>query len=290
MINVYLFLIPAFIFVLAQSTEPKSVQSQVNEAAVVEGGTTIWQWTPIFIVWVAGIFMIASLVRFWQADVAFALGYNLDQAKEYQQAYPNLHQAVNLRGEEPIFKDELSLNDAVLAAALISQKPQNSTASAEQTLNVASSLAEEAINTSNDVVSSHPNNAVFWKTRVRLFYTLSQVDSRYLPRALDAIEKASLLAPNDARIWYNLGVLYGQNDNVKQGITAMEKTVVSKPDYRDAHYALGLFYRSAALDKAGKVVVDENLNKKAIEQMQYILQHISSKDADALKSLEDWAK
>ena len=287
MTNVYLFMIPAFILVLSNAIEIKKSAQSANSSMQIDA--SIWQWAPIFFILATSCFLLFTLFRFWQADIVYALGYNLDRAGEYQQAYPNLHKAVELRGDEPVFKDELSINDAIIATALVSQKPKDS-GTKEQTISVASSLAQEAINTSNEVVSQHPNNAVFWKTRVRLFYTLSQADSRYLSRALDAIDKASLLAPQDANIWYNLGVLYGQNNNLEKGISALEKTIILKPDYRDAHYALGLFYRTASLDKSGKVVTDENFNKKAIAQMQYILDHISPTDTDARKSLEDWAK
>ena len=289
MTNIYLFLIPAFVFTLTRQLELKTTQTQASKASRIESETSVWQWTPIFFLVVVGIIMLSSLIRYWQADTAYALGNNLDQAKEYQLAYQKLHEAVQLRGSEPVFKDELSINDAILAAALISQKTKDEK-TAEQTLNTASVLAQEAINTSNEIVSQHPNNTVFWKTRVRLFYTLSQVDSRYLSRAMDAIEKASLLAPNDANIWYNLGVLYGQNNNLEKGISTLEKTVAIKPNYRDAHYALGLFYHTAALDKSGKTVENQDLNSKAIAQMQYILNNISPGDVDAKKSLENWAK
>jgi len=284
--NIYLFMIPAFVLVLMQQ-ETKTTQPQVtNKAMKIETGTSVWQWTPIFFVVLIAYFLLTGLIRFWQADVAYALGYNLDQAQEYQQAYPNLQKAVQLRGSEPVFKDELSLNDAIIATELISQKTDDPNTK-QQAVNLASSLAQEAINTNNEIVSEYPNNVVFWKTRVRLFYVLSQVDSRYLPRALDAIEKASLLAPNDARILYNLGVLYGQNNNINQGISALEKTISVKPDYLDAYYGLGLFYHQKALDKNGNVV-DPGLQKKAVEQMQYILNNLSPKNPGALKSLADW--
>jgi len=281
--NVYLFMIPAFVFVLMGiiKTETSNKQQEIR-------GLSPTTMTAIFFILVTCFFLLISLFRFWQADIAFALGYNLDRAGEYQQAYPKLHEAVKLRGNESVFKDELSLNDAIVAASLVSQKSEDS-ATSEQTISAASSLAQEAINVSNEVISQHPDNAVFWKTRVRIFYTLSQVDSRYLPRALDAIEKASLLAPNDANIWYNLGVLYGQNNNLDKGIFALEKTVLLKPDYRDAHYGLGLFYHQKALDKNGNVI-DSVLQQKAIAQMQYILERISSKDSAAQQSIDDWAK
>lgn len=280
--NVYLFMIPAFVFTL-------NGMLSKNESGIKnhESGN-IYQWTGIFFIIIASLFMILNLFRFWQADIAFALGYNLDRAGEYQQAYPNLHKAVGLRESEPVFRDELSVNNAIIAAGLVSQKPSDSTTS-EQTISVASSLTQEAINISNGIVSQYPNNVVFWKTRVRLFHTLSQVDSRYLPRALDAIEKASLLAPNDANIRYNLGVLYGQNNNLAKGIEALEKTIELKPNYREAYYALGLFYHTQALDETGKIIANPALQEKAIAQMRYILEHLSSKDADALKSLADWS-
>jgi len=289
MINVYLFMIPAFVFVLTEQIKSNATPIQVNKAIRIETGASVWQLTPIFLILATGGFMLFSLIRFWQADVAFALGYNFDQAREYQQAYPNLHKAVQLRGSEPVFKDELSVNDAIIAAGLVSQKSQDEKTK-QQTLNIASSLAQEAININNEIISQHPNNTVFWKTRTRLFYTLSQVDSRYLPRALDSIEKASLLAPNDANILYNLGVLYGQNNNLEKAIPIMERVVSLKPDYRDVYYALGLFYRTASLDKSGKVVNDQNLNKKAISQMQYILDHLSPNDSGAKQSIKDWTK
>jgi O-antigen ligase len=282
-INIYLFMIPAFIFVLTGTVMEKGPEAKNPESS------NLYQWTGIFFVVLFSLFMIFSLIRFWQADVAYALGSNLDRAGEYQQAYPNLHKAVELRGGEPVFKDELSINDAIIAAGLVSQKAQDEKTQA-QTVTAANSLAQEAINTSNEIISQYSNNAVFWKTRVRLFYTLSQVDSRYLPRALDAIQKASLLAPNDVNIQYNLGVLYGQNNQMQKGVEALERAIALRPNYREAHYALGLFYHTLSLDKSGKVVEDKNLNQKAIDQMNYILKHISPKDAEALSSAQNWAK
>ncbi|KKR48072.1 MAG: hypothetical protein UT85_C0043G0004 [Candidatus Levybacteria bacterium GW2011_GWA2_40_16] len=163
--NVYLFMIPAFVFVLMGiiKTETSNKQQEIR-------GLSPTTMTAIFFILVTCFFLLISLFRFWQADIAFALGYNLDRAGEYQQAYPKLHEAVKLRGNESVFKDELSLNDAIVAASLVSQKSEDS-ATSEQTISAASSLAQEAINVSNEVISQHPDNAVFWKTRVRIFYT-----------------------------------------------------------------------------------------------------------------------
>jgi len=283
--NIYLFMIPAFVFVLGGILKPKESGIKNHESRAIE--MSLYQWIVILFVILASLFMIQNLFKFWLADINYALGYNLDRAGEYQQGYEHLHKAVELRRDEPVFKDELSINDAIIAAGLIAQKDQ-SQSNQEQTLAAASSLIQEAINTSNEIVSKSPNNVVFWKTRARLFHTLSQVDSRYSSRALDGIQKASLLAPNDANIWYNLGVLYGQNNNIAKGIEALEKTIKLKPDYRDARYALGLYYHMASMDEQGKVVVNQMLNQKALFQMQYILDHLNPQDSGALESIKSW--
>lgn len=295
--NIYLFLIPAFVFVLEnmisherefflfRDKENKSEISQSSQSRLNRGELSPFQWIGTIITVLIGFYLLFTLISYWNADKAYAYGYNLDRVGLYQDAYTYLHKAVLKRGDEPIFKDEMAINDAVLATQLLSQKDgQNATASAT----TASTLSKEAIATSDDLVSSYPNNFVFWKTRIRIFYTLAQIDPQFLPSALEAVDKAAELSPNDASIIYNLGVIEGQSGNIDKAIEALEKAVKFKPDYKDAHYALGLFYNQAAIDKNGNVIRREFLDK-AIGQMKYILTYISSSDTaarEALKTLE----
>ena len=283
--NIYLFMIPAFVFILggmispekvfvfpAHKSTPKNVLSSMYHVSSI-------QWIGIVILILTTLYLLLILLRFWNADKAYGLGYNLDRAGEYQQAYPYLQKALDLRDSEPVFKDELAINNAILAGALTST----------DTAALANKLGEDAIALSNLITSKHPNNVVFWKSRVRVFYSLSQVDSRYLTFALEAIKKASKLAPSDANISYNLGVLYGQNGDTRKGIETLEKTIKLKPDYRDAYYALGLFYHDAALDKEGKVV-NQEIEQKAVAQMKYILTHISPEDTAVKETLKTWGE
>jgi putative inorganic carbon (HCO3(-)) transporter len=225
--------------------------------------------------------LVYGLIRYWQADVAYALGANLDRVESYQQAYPQLMESVNIVGNEPVYKDELAINLATLATALYAQKDTTNGAA----------FAKQAIDLSNDVTTNHPNNVVYWKNRVRLFYTLAQGDPQnqqtYLPEALRAIVKATELAPTDAKITYNLGVLLGQNGNVDKAIEILNRTIQLRPSYRDAYFALGLFYHSKAVDNNNKVV-NADLQQKAVETYQYILQHIDPADKQAKESLKSW--
>ena len=286
-VNIYFYIIPAFVLVLENmiNHEKELLIFKDREGSSANSQLSPFQWMGATITVIIGFYLLFTLISYWNADKAYAYGYNLDRVGLYQDAYPYLHKAVLKRSNEPVFADEMAINDAVLATQLISQKDTKNASAAAQT---ASSLSKEALETSNDLVASYPNNFVFWKTRIRIFYTLAQIDAQFLPSALEAVRKAAQLSPNDASIVYNLGVIEGQSGNLDKAIEALERDVALKPDYKDAHYALGLFYNQKALDKNGNVVNRDFLNK-AIGQMKYILTYISSSDTgalDALKTLE----
>ncbi len=287
-VNIYLFLIPAFVFAiqnLINSDKVISIPKATQPAKTISQPST-FQWIGITLAITIGLYLIYNLFVFWNADKSYAYGSNLDRVGYYKEALPYLQKAVAGRPGEPIFRDELSVNNAILAAQILSQPDaKNSTGAATEAQN----LSQQALSISNQLISAYPNNYVFWKTRVRIFYTLSQIDPNMLIQALDAVKRAQLLAPNDASINFNLGVIEGQNGDIDGAIRDLERTTQMKSDYRDARYALGLFYFQKALDKDGKTVIDKNYLAKAKEQMEYILTYISSADTQtqqALQSLE----
>lgn len=276
--NLFLFLIPVFIFMLKNSLPEKSLTFGPGAS---DSNINLYQWTTIAVLtFIAGA-MIFSLYRYWQADVKYALGANLDRVGSYQEAYPLLLEATMIKPNESVYKDELAINVGVLATALAQG---NDTENAAQ-------FANNAMLLNNQVVERHPNNVVYWKNRVRLFYTLAQGNPEqqltYFTEALRAIEKAHELAPTDAKIMYNLGVLYGQTGNMQKGIAVLEQTIKLKPDYRDVYFALGLFYRQLAVNENDQVVNPE-MNQKAIEIYQFILKSFNPNDEEVKKSLAEW--
>ena len=143
--------------------------------------------------------------------------------------------------------------------------------------------------TSDEITSKYPNNVVFWKTRVRIFYTLAQADQRYYAPALVAIKKAAQLAPTDADISYNLGILYGQNGDSKNAVETLKNTIKLKQDYSNAYYALGIFYHQLAINNKG-VVVNEDYQQKAIDTMNFMLKNVAPGDSRAIDALKAWKK
>lgn len=276
MINLYLFLIPAFVFILEGVERQHTLVFSFGKRSE-NNSVTFPQWIFIFLVSLVTVYLLFTLYNFWQADKLFALGSNLDRVSEYQRANDTLKEAVAKRPDEPEFQDELAYNSSVLAFGYASNNQATE----------AATLAREAINYSNKTVVSNKNNMTYWKTRAKVFYTLSQIDKSFLQFALQAMKEASRLAPTDARISYNLGVLYGQTGDSQKAIETFKKTVQLKPDYRDAYYALGLFYHTEAVDKNGKVVKPE-IQEKAVVTMQYILENIATDDAKVKEALKSW--
>lgn len=277
--NIYLFLTPAFAILLLGKVSQNNAyvfgeKSQSNHISEVS-------WIAIALVWIVCTYLLIVLFRFWLADVSYAMGHNLDQANEFSPAYSFLHDAVSTRPSEPTFQDELAVNDAVLATALYQQKDATTGAR----------LRDEAISFSDSLTTAHPNVITYWKSRVKIFYTLSQIDPQYLSQALIAIEKAAQLAPTDAKVWYNLGLLYDQTGSLDKAIPTLEQTVKLKPDYRDAYYALALFYRQKALggSAANKQVVDQIAQQKAVAMMHFILDNFGQ-DPSLTETLKSWGE
>ncbi len=257
--NIFLFLTPAFVFYLEDTLHPESVWAYPTSGRVYKRVNEL-QWILLGGVALVTCYFLIVLVRFWLADTSYALGQNFDHVNEYQAAYSYLHDAVATRPSEPVFQDELSVNDAVLAAALIQQKDTQN----------GSRLAQEALQVSDVIVRDHPNVVTYWKTRVRVLYALSQVNPQLLAPALQAIQKAHDLAPTDAKVSYNLALLYAQNDNLAKAVDVLNQTVQLKPDYRDAWYALGLYEHQLAIDKNGQVT-DPAMEANAVKTMHFIM-------------------
>ncbi len=269
--NLYLFLIPAFIFLLNNKLQNQSPykKEQISITAL--------QWVALIITMIIATFILLNLYRYWYADTDYALGLNFDRASAYQQAFPHLQNAVNTIPDEPVYKDEFAINLATLSEAFYMQKDTKSGAE----------LANEAINLDNQVIKDHPNNVVFWKNRLRIFYSLANRDeknqTKYLKEALISLKKSQELAPTDAKISFNLGLLLGQTGNLQEATSELQKTIQLKPDYRDAYITLGQFYNnlayglntSTATPSTNQKIQDPQMRQKAIATYQYILDNIS---------------
>lgn len=266
-VAIYFYLIPAMSFVLS-STAPPNTKEHEYEHEV----TRIQSIVIVFLLF-SICYLLFTIAKHWYADTRFNRANLLARAGYYKEAYQPYHQAIDLNPGEPLYRDELAYTAAVLAVAAYEQK--------EATLS--SQLVNEALYQSKIALTTSPANINFWKTRTKIFYALSSIDDpafggagKYNEEALTSLLTAQKLAPTEAKIAYNLGLLYGRVGNSKMAIKTLEETVELKPNYGDARYALALFY-----NEAGK-------RQEAIAQLEYILTKISTDAAEVKEKLEEW--
>jgi thioredoxin-like negative regulator of GroEL len=208
----------------------------------------------------AGLGYVTFLLgKIWYADYRFAEGDKLAQAGYHQEATTPLTQSISLRPAEPLYHNSLALTAASLAK----------TAYLQEQADTAGQLAELAIDQSDRVIGANPYHLNYWKNRVRVFYTLTEIDEKYYQEVLTSLLQTAALAPTDAKIFYNLGLVYIQLQQTQEAIGTLEKAVQLKPNYADARFALALLY-----EQTGK-------NQAAANQLRYILEKINPDDGPA---------
>ncbi len=265
-VNLYFFLIPALFFDY-QGLLPEKYFFKKNKEFTNQTNT-MYRKFGVFAFAFLIIYLEFLLFRFWLADRAFALGYNLDKVGEYAKSYEQLITATKLRPGEDLFKDELSLNLATLSLYLGQQG--ESTQAAE--------VAQEAKNLSDQIVSRHPNNVIFYKTRTRVMYSLNSIDPNYMKYAVESINEARRLAPTDPKIIYNAALIYNQTGNTEKAISTLKETIRLKPNYQDAYHAIILFYTQ--LYTKEKTINPEKAESYKSQAENYIKQSLAVNPKD----------
>jgi putative inorganic carbon (hco3(-)) transporter len=279
-INIFFFLTPAYLLLIYTEIHPENKYLKSLPESKTTIPLTAFQITGLIFVVIIALYMLLKLLTYWNADKAYALGYNLNRVGDYQNAYTKLTEAVTLRPGESVFKDELALNLATIATALSLQE------GADQT--TASQAAQQAIALSNEVTTSHPNNIAFWKNRVKIFLLLTQSNIEgkevFQQLAIDALQKVLSLAPTDAKVMYNLGSLLKEKDPHK-AVEVLTQTIEQKPNYTDAYRELALTYKDLAEKSQGTSRSD--FVQKSKENFEKVLElnPDDKKSQDELKNL-----
>lgn len=258
--SLFLFMFPAFA-VTAYNLQPTTKDKGENKAST----KLDWWQSVLIITFVLGsMFFVLRLAQYWQADRYYSTGEKLSNSGKYDQAFYAVQAAIKSRSTEPIYHDQLALVSANLA--VIAGKQNNATLSAQ--------LANFAVSESDKAIKVSPDNLNFYKNRTKAFYKMAESDSQYLVQAFESLLHAAKLAPTDAKIKYNLALLYAAADQNETALKTLEETITLKPNYEDARLTLALFYEQA------------NQKDKAREQYQYILTNINPNNEQAKEKLK----
>ncbi|MCJ7740576.1 O-antigen ligase family protein, partial [Candidatus Microgenomates bacterium] len=264
-IQLFFFLIPAIVFVI-NNEAPNNLTLKQSASRRTNDSINNFQKVTVISLFFVICYMLFVLARLWYADTLFATGSQYTKAEEFTSSYESLKEAIFLNSDEPLYYDEFSYPAAQLAAAFYQDGKQAT---------LASQLLREATLSSDMAILISPANINFWKTRTRVFYTLSQIDEKYFVNAKEALEMALELSPTDPKIYYNLAIIDDRLGKTQEAFSLLEKGAALKPDFRDIYFALGVMYEKS------------NQKVKARENYNYILTKINPNDEEVKKKMEE---
>lgn len=269
-IGILFFLIPAFSFTLTETCKDRVFTLNLTGGRKhVKTGSL--QDALLIILFFSVLFALYSILKLWQADYYFARGKKYYKANYLINSLADLEKALKLNPREALYHNQLAQAAAKLAAVYHQTEATRSAQIVERLKN----LAVQEVKTTLDLNSVHLN---FYKSTAKTYLFLSIIDPSFKNKALEVLEKATQLAPTDAKIFYNLGVLYQQLDNLKKAQKAYELAVNLKPDYRRVRIELAKLYQQTGQ------------TQKAKAQLLFILEKINPNDKLAQKLLKDIEK
>ncbi len=239
-LQLFLFLFPAIIFALS----PRNPILDTRYSLRLPSWTL---WLPT----IAGLLIVLRIASFWYADTLYARGYRLIRGGLFGQAIPALNTATAINSREPVYHDELGSAYATLATAAFDGG--NATQAAQ--------LAALSIRENTKALSTSPRNVNFYKTKTKIYYTLSSLNPEFNANAIEALKQAIPLSPNDPKIYYNLAILVGREGKSDEAIEYLKKAKALKPNYRDAYYALWVFYTEIKKPAEAKAILEEYLTR-----------------------------
>ena len=237
--QVFLFMFPILII-------SSTLQNANAKEYTLRISSTLWM---SYITLAIGAILLYVIGNYWYADTLFASGYRYNRSGLYTKALPFLSSSTKASPYEPSYHDELAQTYAGLSAEAFENK--NATDAAR--------LSTLAIRESDKALRTSPRNVNFYKTRTKVLYTLSILNPSYNNDAVTSLRTALTLSPNDPKIYYNLAILLGRQDESLEAIPNLLVAKNLKKNYRDVYYALHVFYLEAKKNADAAAILNEYL-------------------------------
>lgn len=276
LLNLYLFILPAiFLMITGKKSKMISVPKKNDETNKLKDFNT-FQYLILTVISIVSIYWMWNIINLWNADKAYALGYNYNKIEEHVRANEPLEKAVKLRPSEDLYKNELSTNLASLALAFAQDNQMQN----------ASLFAQRAIELSDEVIKNNPNNVVYYKTRTRTLFTLAQMQPDILNEAYQTILVAQKLAPTDAKILYNKALIEEVMEKPQEALATLNQTIKIKENYLDAHYRKAIVLISLSESDAQNAQKYKDEARKVLEHVIANLAPEFEEAKELLKTLE----
>jgi len=266
------FFLPAFCFNLYSSQTPKRKSSPsfclnlpVISAKDEAGASKLIHFFTFLFLFLA-VYLLLFLSRRWRGDYFFNRGKKLYEADYLLPALTDLEKAISFSPQESLYHAQLAKTAAKMALVY---DQLEATISAE----ISPQLASLAENEAALALQLNPQHLNFYKAQAEVFLALAYFDPEYQQKALATLREATKLAPTDAKLLYNLGLLLLEAGQTDLAIKEFKQAIKLKPNYRQAYFQLGQAYLQAEQPEEAK------------QSLKFILQHIDPQDEKAQKLL-----
>ncbi len=152
------------------------------------------------------------------ADISYAKGKAYLDANQPDRALPLLQKATNSRPGLDLYHSALGE-----AYALLGQQ-------------------EQAVKEAELTKRLNPYHLNFYKSRAKIYLTLSTTNADFYQKAATELENAVKLAPTDPKLAYNLGLIYTRLGKNTEATEQFKQAINLKPNYESPYYALTLLY------------------------------------------------
>ncbi len=249
------FLFPAIAIALADS-----VQRTENSKTK----TNISQKVMITVFLIAMTYTLYAICRYWYADTLYAKGKAYNSVNQPDVATKYLTQAISVDSNQPLFHIEIANSYRSLALYFYQQKDTDNT----------KKFTDLTLSEANTAITQSPANVNLKRALFGIYITLSAINQNYLLNAQSTLIDAITLAPTDAKLYYNLGLVYARTGQLDLALTTLKKTVELKPDYKEARLAYAI------------LLIDKKQNAEAKTQLEYILKYLDPNDSLTKQTLE----
>jgi len=263
-IGLFFFLIPALCFNLQEKTSQQALTIKLDRHLK---NNSIKK--PFLIgLFILIIFLSHSVFQLWRADYFFNQGEKYYQAGYLLNSFKSLQKAIDLKANEALYHNQLGRTAAKMALAYQQIDASQSGQLVEEMKTLAVQEAEKTLNL-------NPVHLNFYRLNAQIFLYLSTIEPAFKKEALQTLLKAGQLAPTDAKIFYNQGVLYLQLGEKDKAQKAWEKAVDLKANYYQVHLELA------------KLHLQLGEKDKAQKKLEFVLEKIDPQNKQAQKLLQE---
>jgi putative inorganic carbon (hco3(-)) transporter len=195
-------------------------------------------------------FLLTKNLFFYLADITYAQADTFDSSDRYTSALEQIRLSVNYRPNEPVYLTKYANILSKLALTANNQKLESQ----------AQNYTKQAVDAVNQATTISPFSLNLWKEKAQIYYYLSVIDTGYYLKALDALTKATLLAPTDAKSFYMLAEFYQNIKEYDASIKYYQQAIDLKPNYDHAYFALGKIYFDQKKYDLAKVNFEKTLD------------------------------